>query len=50
MQKPSETMLAIGRDPHEAKQFFRVSVGKQTTEEDLVKFSSVLKLIINQNF
>ncbi|WP_439097799.1 IscS subfamily cysteine desulfurase [Gottfriedia luciferensis] len=50
MQKPSETMLAIGRDPHEAKQFFRVSVGKQTTKEDLVKFSSVLKLIINQNF
>ncbi|MEH7451122.1 IscS subfamily cysteine desulfurase [Gottfriedia acidiceleris] len=50
MQKPSETMLAIGRDPHEAKQFFRVSVGKQTTEEDLIKFSSVLKLIINQNF
>ncbi|MES9682450.1 cysteine desulfurase [Bacillus sp. AFS001701] len=50
MQKPSETMLAIGRDPHEAKQFFRVSIGKQTTEEDLIKFSSVLKLIINQNF
>ncbi|MEE6449678.1 IscS subfamily cysteine desulfurase [Gottfriedia acidiceleris] len=50
MQKPSETMLAIGRDPHEAKQFFRVSVGKQTTKEDLIKLSSVLKLIINQNF
>ncbi|MFF3025079.1 IscS subfamily cysteine desulfurase [Gottfriedia sp. NPDC057948] len=50
MQKPSETMLAIGRDPHEAKQFFRVSIGKHTTEEDLIKFSSVLKLIINQNF
>ncbi|MFD4703606.1 IscS subfamily cysteine desulfurase [Gottfriedia sp. NPDC058432] len=50
MQKPSETMLAIGRDPHEAKQFFRVSIGKHTTEDDLIKFSSVLKLIINQNF
>ncbi|WP_369700030.1 IscS subfamily cysteine desulfurase [Bacillus sp. AFS041924] len=50
MQKPSETMLAIGKDPHEAKQFFRVSIGTQTTEEDLIKFSSVLKLIINQNF
>lgn len=50
MQKPSETMLAIGRDTHEAKQFFRVSIGKHTTEEDLIKFSSVLKLIINQNF
>ncbi|QKE75484.1 IscS subfamily cysteine desulfurase [Arthrobacter citreus] len=49
MQKPSETMLAIGRNQHEAKQFFRISIGKLTTEEDLKQFSSVLKLIINQN-
>jgi cysteine desulfurase len=49
MQKPSETMLAIGRNKHEAKQFFRISIGKHTTEEDLLKLASVIKQIIKQN-
>ncbi|WP_088068326.1 IscS subfamily cysteine desulfurase [Gottfriedia luciferensis] len=50
MQKPSETMLAIGRNEHEAKQFFRISIGKHTTENDLIQLSNVLKLIIKQNY
>lgn len=50
MQKPSETMLAIGRNVHEAKQFFRISIGKYTKEEDLIKLASILKLIMKQNF
>lgn len=49
MQKPSETMLALGRTEQEAKQFFRISIGKQTTQEDLLRLASVLKQIINQN-
>jgi cysteine desulfurase len=49
MQKPSETMLAIGRNEQEAKQFFRISIGKHTTEDDLIKLATVLKLIIKQN-
>jgi len=49
MQKPSETMLAIGRTEHEAKQFFRISIGKDTKEEDLTKLASTLKLILKQN-
>ncbi|MET3196261.1 IscS subfamily cysteine desulfurase [Bacillus sp. OAE603] len=49
MQKPSETMLAIGRSEHEAKQFFRISIGKYTNEEDLTKLASTLKLIMKQN-
>lgn len=50
MQKPSDTMLAIGRNTHEAKQFFRISIGKYTKEEDLIKLASVLKFIMKQNF
>lgn len=50
MQKPSETMLAIGKNEHEAKQFFRISIGKHTTENDLIQLSNVLKLIIKQNY
>lgn len=49
MQKPSATMLSIGRNVHEAKQFFRISLGKDTTKEDLINLASVLKLIIEQN-
>lgn len=49
MQKPSETLLAIGRTEHEAKQFFRISIGKDTKEEDLTKLASTLKLIMKQN-
>ncbi|MEH6936637.1 IscS subfamily cysteine desulfurase [Bacillus sp. JJ664] len=49
MQKPSETMLAIGRSEQEAKQFFRISIGKYTNEEDLTKLASTLKLIMKQN-
>lgn len=49
MQKPSETMLAIGRSENEAKQFFRISIGKNTKEEDLTKLASTLKLMMKQN-
>ncbi len=49
MQKPSETMLAIGRNENEAKQFFRISIGKSTQEEDLTKLASTLKLMMKQN-
>ena len=49
MQKPSDTMLAIGRSEHEAKQFFRISIGQFTTQDDLIKLSTILRLIMKQN-
>lgn len=45
-QEPSKTIVALGKSPAEAKQFIRLSLGKQTTKADMEKTANVLKEIM----
>ncbi|MCL6617538.1 MAG: IscS subfamily cysteine desulfurase, partial [Anoxybacillus ayderensis] len=42
-QAPSKTMIAIGKEVEEAKQFVRISLGKPTTKDQLAQFVAVLE-------
>lgn len=44
-QAPSRTMIAIGKETEEAKQFVRISLGKPTTKEQLDQLITVLETI-----
>ncbi|ANB60164.1 IscS subfamily cysteine desulfurase [Anoxybacteroides amylolyticum] len=44
-QAPSRTMVTIGKEVEEAKQFVRISLGKPTTTEQLAKLIAVLETI-----
>ncbi|WP_027407947.1 IscS subfamily cysteine desulfurase [Anoxybacteroides tepidamans] len=44
-QAPSRTMIAIGKEDDEAKQFVRVSFGKTTTKADIDRLVSVFETI-----
>jgi cysteine desulfurase len=47
---PSKTMLALGRTNDEANEFIRISIGKDTTEEQLTEVANVLLDIYNTFF
>jgi cysteine desulfurase len=47
MQSPSRSLIAIGYNDQEAKQFIRVSLGKHTTKEHIEKFTDVLLNIVD---
>jgi cysteine desulfurase len=49
MQAPSRSLLAIGIDEQKAKQYIRLSLGKETTSEQIVSFTQVLVTIM-ENF
>lgn len=49
MQAPSKTIVAIGFPEQQAKQFIRVSLGKDTTKEHIREFTNVLIKIV-ENF
>lgn len=46
--RPSRTMTAIGKPDNLAKGFFRISLGAQTTKEDLDKTVAVLEKIMSE--
>ena len=46
MQKPSRSLLALGMEPQQAKQYIRLSLGKQTTVDHIDQLSSVLSKLI----
>ena len=46
-QKPSSTMLAMGYDDDEAKQFIRFSFDPAITEDDVLKAADILAGILN---
>ncbi|MBM7572044.1 IscS subfamily cysteine desulfurase [Aquibacillus albus] len=48
-QEPSKTLLAIGKSPERAKQFIRLSLGKQTTSEQMDRVVNVCESIIQSN-
>lgn len=45
-QEPSNTMLALGIAQDQAKQFIRISTGKQTTETEIYRFAAVCEKIV----
>lgn len=49
-QEPSRTMKAMGRSDEEAKQFIRLSFGKTTTKEDVLRAAAVLRSIAEAYF
>lgn len=50
MQEPSRTMKAIGRTDEEAYSFIRLSFGKQTTKDDMIRTAEVFQKIVNKSF
>ncbi len=49
MQAPSQTMTALGLTGKKAKEFFRVSLGRDTTEEDIVSLGNLFITIANEH-
>lgn len=47
MQAPSRSLLALGYNEQQAKQYVRISLGKDTTSEQIEEFVKVLIKIIN---
>lgn len=50
MQEPSRTMKAIGRTDEEAYSFIRLSFGKQTTKDDMIRIAEVFQEIVDKFF
>lgn len=50
LQKPSKTLLAIGKSKEQAKQYVRLSFGKMTTEQEIDKTVNIFKTILNKHF
>ncbi|MCB7069583.1 IscS subfamily cysteine desulfurase [Caldibacillus sp. 210928-DFI.2.22] len=50
MQAPSRTMKAIGRTDEEAMSFIRLSLGKNTTRDDIIRTAEIFKEITNRFF
>lgn len=50
MQKPSKTLLAIGKSKEEAKQFVRLSLGRLTTEAEIEETISIFQRFLKKHF
>ncbi|HHY72866.1 MAG TPA: IscS subfamily cysteine desulfurase [Bacillus bacterium] len=50
MQKPSKTLVAIGKSKEEAKQFVRLSLGKLTTEAEIKKTINIFQTFLKKHF
>lgn len=50
MQAPSQTMTAIGLTGKKAKEFFRVSIGRDTTADDMVSLGNLFITIANDHY
>jgi len=48
MQSPAKVTQALGLSPQEAKQFIRISFGKTTTREDVVKLGETMAEIVKK--
>ena len=47
-QNPSRTMLSMGKNADEAKQFIRISLGSSTEVEHIDKLLQTLKMVVNK--
>lgn len=50
MQKPSKTLLAIGKSSEEAKQFIRLSLGKLTTEAEIEETITIFQRLLKKHY
>ncbi len=50
MQKPSKTLVAIGKSKEEAKQFIRLSLGKLTTDADIEETIDIFQRFLKKHF
>lgn len=50
MQKPSKTLLAIGKSKEEAKQFIRLSLGKLTTETEIEETIAIFQRFLKKYY
>jgi len=50
MQAPSRTMKAIGRTDEESMSFIRLSFGKNTTRDDIIRTAEIFEEITNRFF
>lgn len=48
MQTPAKVTVALGLDPQEAKEFIRISFGKTTKREDVVKLGETIVDIVRE--
>jgi len=48
--KPPATMVALGRDEQEAREFVRVSFGRQTTGEEIDEATGILQKVLEKHF
>ncbi|MBI5476931.1 MAG: cysteine desulfurase [Ignavibacteriales bacterium] len=46
--KPSHVLMAMGRNPETARASLRISIGNQTSEEDIIYFVDRLELIVKR--
>jgi cysteine desulfurase len=49
-EKASATMVALGRDEQETREFIRLSLGKQTTEDDISKALEIIEQVLAKHF
>ncbi len=49
-EKPAASMVALGREEQEAREFVRVSLGKQTTEEEITESVKIIKKVLTNHF
>ena len=49
-QKPSKTLLAIGKSKEEAKQFIRLSLGKITTDAEIQETIAIFQHFLKKHF
>ncbi len=49
-EKPAASMVALGRDEQQAREFIRVSLGKQTTEKEITEAVKILKKVLTSHF
>lgn len=50
MQKPSKTLLAVGKSKEEAKQFIRLSLGKLTTDVDIEETIDIFQRFLKKYY
>lgn len=50
LDKPPSTMLALGRDEQESREFIRLSLGKQTSTDDIDRASDILHTVLAEHF
>lgn len=49
-EKPAASMAALGRNEQEAREFIRISLGRQTTQNEIHKAVQIIKKVLTQHF